>query len=114
MIKIIILMKKRDGMSRDDFQAHYENNHAALGRKYLGHLFEKYVRNYPMDKLETTDGETNSVDCVTEIWLKDAEALEEMQEIISKPEVRATLEADEKLFQNKAESQFLIVEEVEG
>lgn len=114
MIKIIIVMKKRKGISREDFKNHYENCHAVLGRKYLGHLFERYVRNYPSSKLDIDDEGGETIDCVTEIWLKDAAALAQMQEIIAKPEIRAVFAADEKLFQDKAASRFLIVDEVEG
>lgn len=114
MIKIIIVMKKRNGMSHEDFRNHYENFHAVLGRKYLGHLFEKYIRNYPSSNLDIDEDGGETIDCITEIWLKDAAALAQMQKIIAKPEVRAIFEADEKLFQDKPASRFLIVDEVEG
>ncbi|AEG50871.1 Ethyl tert-butyl ether degradation EthD [Sphingobium chlorophenolicum L-1] len=113
MLKIVVLMKKKAGMSRADFIDHYENVHSVLGRKYLGHLFLNYVRNYPQGPmLPGGAGESSTpYDCITEIWLRDEAALNEMRAIIARPDVSAVLKADEQLFQDKAESHFLIVEE---
>jgi uncharacterized protein (TIGR02118 family) len=116
MLKIVILMKKKAGMNRDEFISHYENSHAPLGRKYLGHLFRRYVRNYPRTPLDlegaASEGET--FDCITEIWLDDEAALDEMTRIIAQPEVHEALRRDEILFQDKSQSRFLIVDEREG
>ena len=34
MVKMILLIKRRDGMSFEDFVAYYENYHSVLGKKY--------------------------------------------------------------------------------
>jgi len=116
MLKIVILMKKRADLTRDQFISHYENSHAALGRKYLGHLFRRYVRNYPRAPvaMEGSQSAGETYDCITEIWLDDEAALAEMSRIIAQPEVHDALVADEILFQDKAQSRFLIVDEIDG
>ena len=71
MPKMVILIKKKPGMSREDFINHYETSHAVLGKRLLGHLWTKYVRNYPVS-LMAYQPEENSVDdtydAVTETW----------------------------------------------
>lgn len=115
MLKIVILMKKKADLTRQQFIDHYETSHAALGRKHLGHLFRRYVRNYPQEAValagSLSAGET--YDCITEIWLDDQAALDEMMRIVAQPDVHAELAADEVLFQDKSQSRFLIVDEVD-
>ena len=52
MLKMVILIKKKPGMSREDFINHYETSHAVIGKRLLGQLWTKYVRNYPMSLME--------------------------------------------------------------
>jgi len=117
LLKIVILIKKKPGMSREDFINHYETSHAVIGKRLLGHLWTKYVRNYPKALMEYQP-EDNSVDdsydAVTEIWLKDEAALEEMSRIINEPENNKLILADEEKFQDRLKTRLLIVEEVDN
>lgn len=117
MPKIVILIKKKPGMSREDFIHHYETSHAVIGKRLLGHLWTKYVRNYPMSLMEYQP-ENNSVedsyDAVTEIWLKDQAAVEEMARIINLPENNKVILEDEEKFQNRLATRLLMVEEYDN
>ncbi len=116
-MKIVILIKKRAGMSREDFINHYENSHAVLGKRLLGHLWVKYVRNYPTGLMKYQPEETSvddSYDAVTEIWLKDAAALEEMNRIINLPENNKIILEDEEKFQERTKTRLLIVDEIDN
>ena len=44
MIKTIAMIRRKPGISREDFIRHYEEVHAPLGQKHFG--FARYVRNY--------------------------------------------------------------------
>jgi hypothetical protein len=116
-MKIVILIKKKTGMSREAFIQHYETSHAVIGKRLLGHLWAKYVRNYPK-ALMAYQPEENSVedsyDAVTEIWLKDAAALEEMDRIINLPENNKLILEDEEKFQDRLKTRLLIVEEYDN
>ena len=71
--KMIILIQKKKGMSREDFIHHYETSHAVIGKRLLGHLWAKYVRNYPLSLMEYQPEENSvddSYDAVTEIWFR--------------------------------------------
>lgn len=116
-MKIVILIKKKPGMSREAFIDHYENGHSVLGKRLLGHLWTKYVRNYPKALVEYQPEETSvddSYDAVTEIWLKDAAALEEMQRIINVPENNKLILEDEERFQDRTKTRLLVVDEVDN
>ena len=117
-IKIVILIKKKSGMSREDFIRHYETIHAVeFGKKLLGHLFVKYVRNYPKGLVdyqpEHPDFEGN-YDAVTEIWVKDEAALTEMQRLINLPENNKRILADEEAVQDRQHTRLLIVDEIDN
>jgi hypothetical protein len=116
-MKIVILIKKKPGMSREAFIHHYETSHAVIGKRLLGHLWSKYVRNYPKALMEYQPEENSvedSYDAVTEIWLKDAAALEEMGRIINLPENNKSILADEEKFQDRLKTRLLIVEEYDN
>lgn len=117
MPKMVILIKKKPGMSREDFINHYETSHAVLGKRLLGHLWTKYVRNYPVS-LMAYQPEENSVDdtydAVTEIWFKDQAAVDEMARIINLPENNSVILADEEKFQDRLKTRLLMVEEVDN
>lgn len=117
MPKIVILIKKKPGMSREDFIHHYETSHAVIGKRLLGHLWTKYVRNYPVSLMEYQP-EDNSVedsyDAVTEIWLKDQAAVEEMARIINLPENNKIILEDEEKFQDRLATRLLMVEEYDN
>lgn len=117
MPKIVILIKKKPGMSREDFINHYETSHAVIGKRLLGHLWTKYVRNYPMSLMEYQP-EDNSVedsyDAVTEIWLKDQAAVDEMSRIINIPENNKIILEDEEKFQDRLATRLLMVEEYDN
>src|SRR3546814_14773322 len=49
MIKMLWLLKRKPGMSKEAFREHYENSHVVLAHKYVGHLLEGYHRNYPVE-----------------------------------------------------------------
>lgn len=116
MLKMIILIKKKKGMSREDFIHHYETSHSVIGRRLLGHLWLKYVRNYPKALMEYQP-EDNSVDdsydAVTELWFKDEAAVEEMSRIINIPENNKLILEDEEKFQERKFTRLLMVDEVD-
>jgi uncharacterized protein (TIGR02118 family) len=69
MIKPMELIKRKPGISRDEFIRHYEEVHAPLALKCFP-TFSRYVRNYAI----TLPGpEEPDLNCITEIWFDDIE-----------------------------------------
>ena len=46
MVKIVTLLTRKPGMSREEFIDHYETHHRKIGEKYLGGFASKYQRRY--------------------------------------------------------------------
>jgi uncharacterized protein (TIGR02118 family) len=114
MVKVILLLKRKPGMSRAEFREHYERVHVVLAKKYLGHLFAAYRRNYAVDAMSNTgDAHDDGYDAVTEVVLKDAAAAAEMNRIINSPEIGPIYIADEEKFLDRPALRMLIVEEVD-
>ena len=103
-IKVIIMLKRKAGMTPEAFRHEYENGHSRLGLKYMGHLWSSYKRNYlgPANSFAAgsipTEGgaETNAgYDVITEIIYKDMAAVEESNRIASDPEFKRLIQEDE-------------------
>ena len=71
MIKAISLLKRKPGISLEEFCKHYEEVHVPLAMKHFP--FQKYARNY----IASPGAEELGFDCITEVWfetMKDCEA----------------------------------------
>ncbi|MFC1825459.1 EthD domain-containing protein [Thermodesulfobacteriota bacterium] len=119
MITLILLMKRKRGMSKEQFRHHYETSHVALAKKYLGHLFFDYRRHY----VKTTSGLADdgvtmakkmdgAYDAITNIVFRDKDALDEFMRICSLPDVNSILSADEERFLDRPAMLVSICEEV--
>ena len=45
-IKVILMLKRKPGMTPAAFREEYETGHSRLGLKLFGHLWKEYRRNY--------------------------------------------------------------------
>lgn len=70
--KILLFLKRRPGMSVEDFRNYYENHHVPLSLKYASGMM-RYVRRYlePHPRPETGDGSDVGYDVITELWFDD-------------------------------------------
>ncbi len=121
MIKVIWLLKRKPGMSKEAFREHYENSHVVLAHKYVGHLLEGYHRNYPIEgwlapSSKREDGVVEpfdyEYDCITEMRIKDADAAEEMLRIFNDPEIGKIFVDDEHRFLDRKLVVMLTCDEV--
>ena len=69
MIKAIGLIKRKPGLSREEFVKHYEEVHAPLALKYFPTI-KRYVRNHI---ITPSGAEEPQFDCITEFWYDDME-----------------------------------------
>jgi hypothetical protein len=85
-IKRIIMVKRKAGLSPEEFRAGYENSHSRIAVELFGHLWTSYRRNYLLTGRNFASGESDGpdeigFDAVSEFVLRDAAGLEEMQRI---------------------------------
>jgi hypothetical protein len=107
MFKVIWLLKRKPGITFDQFRDHYETRHAVLGEIHLGHLMLFYTRNYnlPMRLPENPDridhaiaSKQSDYDCVTEWVLRDEQALRDVFELLFDPIIGKLFYEDEEHF----------------
>jgi hypothetical protein len=100
MIKLMLFLKRKPGLTRQQFRDHYEKIHVPLGLKYVGHLLADFQRHYPAGMVNLADG--TDADCgydaVSIYSFRDQAAFGELSRIISEPRVRKILTEDEEQF----------------
>jgi uncharacterized protein (TIGR02118 family) len=65
MIKAISLLKRKPGISLEEFSQHYEEVHVPLAMRHFP--FKRYARNY----ITSPPGaEELGFDCITEVWFE--------------------------------------------
>lgn len=105
MIKAIALLKRKSGLSREDFVEHYEAVHVPLIMKHSTGVV-KYVRNFVV-----SDGATEpDYDCITELWYEDMEAFTSTVSVWG-TEVGQVIIEDENSFIDRSKIVFFMVDE---
>ena len=112
MIKLITLLKRRPGMSKADFRAHYENHHRRIGEKVLSGYATRYVRRH----LEPIDGETCAFDAdvVLEICFPDEATMDACFAAMADPAIAAEIVEDEERLFDRSRIRSYWVEECES
>jgi len=122
MVKLIFMLKRKDGITAQAFRDHYESSHVKLAQKYIGHLLERYVRNYPLQAVLNPSNQsqepgasatTSEYDVITEMYLKDALAVQEMSRIFNDPDINPILVKDELKFLDRASTLMLVCDQVD-
>jgi hypothetical protein len=101
MIKMVTLLKRKPGMTMDEFINYYETKHSKIGEKYLAlhavRYFRRYLRPLPESIIPTPMDQY--YDVVMEIWFADEAALSAAFTDLMKPEAqREIIEDETKLF----------------
>lgn len=108
MVKLIIAIKRREGLSQEQFRMHLSRNHAELVRncpataKYV----RKYVQSYAL--LDGTNGAAPTYDGASELWFETAE---DMNLFFADPAYLADVRVDESRFADLERTAFFITQE---
>jgi hypothetical protein len=103
MFKVIWLLKRKQGVSHQQFRERYER-HARLGHKYASHLMIGVRRNY---KTETWSGASGNgfepvswddYDCITEWFMPHEGAFNEICRLLADPAIGKEFYDDEEDF----------------
>jgi hypothetical protein len=110
--KILLPMKRRPGMSVEEFRAYYEAHHAPLAAEHSGGL-SRYVRRYldPHDHPETGPAAELPYDVITELWFNDEATFRATLRYLETTRMPAEIVADEERLFDR--SSFRIVTVVE-
>jgi len=114
MFKVMILIKRKNGMSVKDFREYYESTHAPLGASKIPNL-KRYVRHFVSsygNDIYAADEEP-PYDVLTELWFDDEEDFNKGMAYLSEPETAAIIGADEEKLFDKSSIRFTIMEDFE-
>lgn len=112
MIKFVMPLRRKPGMTTEAFREYYESHHKLLGEKYLKGYASKYVRRF-LDPLPDRQGNLSDpeFDVILEIWYPDAETQAACSQHLSQPDIAKTIaEDEEKLFDRSKMRGYLVVE----
>jgi len=110
MIKTITMLKRKPGMSLEDFIAYYESHHRLIGEKVLKSHAVRYSRRYLQPRIDRTGAVSEpDHDVLTEVWFPDQAAADTTARSIAAH--AAEIAADEeKLFDRSKQRSFGVVE----
>ena len=111
MFQVLILLKRKPGLSMANFVDYYESRHAPLGFSYMPSA-RRYARRY----LSSTDrGSTDEpeFDVVTEIWFDDRAAYDAAMAVLAQPEIAERIARDEENLFDRRRTRMLFVTEHE-
>ena len=114
MFKVMILIKRKPGMSKKDFIAYYENNHAPLGSSKV-HNMKRYVRHFIRpygNEVYGKDAEP-PYDVLTELWFDDEADFERGMALLTEPETARIIGEDEENLFDKSTIRFMVMEDHE-
>ena len=110
MVKGIAVLKRKPGLSQEEFIRHYEEIHVPLVLKHLPSI-KRYVRNYVISTVVAPRGvEELEFDCITEQWFDDMQGFQAMMDFAASEPGRV-IRDDEKNFLDRKRTVYVLVEE---
>lgn len=112
MIKTIAFLKRKAGLTREEFIQYYESRHAPLILSIAPQVCE-YRRNFllPEGAITAPGAAPLDFDVVTELWYPDRAAFEAAMAAFTSPANAARIAADEEQVFERAFTRFYLVEE---
>ena len=115
MIKVVTLLTRKPGISREAFIEHYETHHRKIGEKYLSGFAVKYQRRYLQSAgFRGQGGAMPPFDVLMEIWYPDQDTLNGALAVLSTDEAQAEIIADEERLFDRDLIRSYTVEEYES
>jgi len=106
MIKTLALMRRKDGISHEEFVQHYEEVHAPLSIRVLPWL-KHYVRNHIT---QVFTGQDFGFDCISQFWFDSLEDSVKLMEFVQSDEGVVIREDEHKFLDSNATTPFLVEE----
>jgi hypothetical protein len=113
MFKVMWLLRRKPGITLEQFRNHYEQSHARLAQKYFGDLLIAYKRNYKTEAwgggvptAKSSEGNAGGgfgpidwpYDCIAEWVMSDEAAFDEINRLFADPVIGKEFHDDEEHF----------------
>jgi uncharacterized protein (TIGR02118 family) len=109
VVKVLLFIRRKDGLSREAFRERYESGHAPLARRTLP-LLRRYARNYVTAE---SPGWEPDFDVVTEFWFDSWEDWETTKAFAAS-EPGQVLANDEEVFMDRQSMRVVVVDLLES
>jgi len=115
MFKMIVLLKKKPGMSDEAFRDYYERHHAELVKRSAPKML-KYIRNYltPIGNEVYMAEENGAVNCVTEAWFENKQEFDKTIAAIMGSHIADALVRDEENLFDRSFIRWFAADEIES
>lgn len=115
MFKVMYLLKRKPGISMEEFIHHYETSHAVIGKSIFDGRAIRYVRRYlrPMDDFIAAEAPLVTYDVAMECWFEDRAHFDAAVEASSEPNLLNLIIEDEMRFLDRTTRAAYVIEEHE-
>ena len=111
VFKLIILIKRKPGLSIEEFRNYYERHHRKIGEAAAPEVgMIRYCRRY----LDPVAGGEPEYDVITENWFDDAEKFQALLAALKSEELDPEVYADEERFIDRSKTRFCTVVECDS
>ncbi|HKR88361.1 MAG TPA: EthD domain-containing protein [Phenylobacterium sp.] len=105
MLRLFFFLKRKDGITHEQFRQHFENIHVKIADKYFTNKMLKYNRYYISDVTGSPrtglGAREFDFDCISEWTLPDEETFREISAILTGGESGQEFYRDEENFLNR-------------
>ena len=114
--KILILLKRRPGMTVEEFRDYYETRHRPLVAKYSSRALCYYARRYldPLPHVDTKELTEPEFDVITELWFDRKDAFDGMVRLVREGSLPRDVLADEERVFDRAKTRYVCLTECVG
>lgn len=109
MIKLYLLIRRKPGISKEQFRDYYESTHAKLAARTFP-MFHSYVRRYLADTPFPQPDDLD-YDVVTELGFASEADYQAFKAVAARPDVLETIRADEANFLVSDATRMFVIEE---
>jgi ketosteroid isomerase-like protein len=114
MFKVMMLLKRKPGLSLEEFVQRYESEHVPAVEQHASHM-RYYARHYLHPGSHVVHGDIvqePEYDVITELWYDDRRAFEAQQQSLrERPDAVAAVAADEETVFDRTKSRTVYVED---
>ena len=107
MVKLCSVLRRKPGLTAEEFQRYWKEKHAALASNIIPGL-KKYIQNHPLKM----PGFECEIDGIAEIWWDSIEALQNYLAWRQTQEAKMLIEDENKFIDKNAWQRFLALEYV--
>ena len=101
MYKLISFVRRKPGITKQEFRNYYEEHHSKLGAMFLPPYCIKYLRRYiePIrHSMKSNQPPHPEFDCLVELWFESETACRDFEATVSDPEKTKFIIEDEEKF----------------